>query len=504
MPEADISSDYRSDGGRSKYPRLKLQAGEKARVVIAGKPCVEYVHRLEAPNIVNMAPTYKKIKDRDGQERFVVETRFVSGPICHGDFETLRERHVDDKNCLACSMARDRPDIFRTPQPKYAVPILRYALRPGGGWNDIASPYGVSALVWLFGGKVMDKLIDIRSLGPAYEDIRLVDLMLECDDANFQKPYSNGEFLAVAPAVWTANDQTRRYTLECLAANGASPEDLSAAIGRRVKEDWLADDVSRVIQRWDVVRAYEARGAGGPAMGAAGFGAETLGQGLATLQGQYATSPPNGFVPQGSQGYAGAPPQPAQPAGGVNFGMLGGNVPSPVTTEVRSPGGPAGYNAGYVEAAQRAAAAGQNPVAAAFESATAVPGAPPAPQWQPPGVDGDMFAFPTTPATPTVPAPPAAPTGSVPSAAPAAVFEQPAFAPGAADPFGSLTTGQPLPPQGLSGLQEFMAATTSNPDPSGMPSQPPESPVPPAPPVPADRPPFTFDDLAAAARQAQP
>lgn len=477
MPVADISGDYRSDSGQGKFPRLKLQEGEKARIVIATKPVVEYVHRLEAPNIVNMAPTYKKIKNRDGVDQYVVDTRFVSGPICHGRYEVLKERGFDE-SCPACQVARDRPEIFRLPQPKYSLNVLRYGLRPGGGWNDIANPFGVSALIWVFGGKVMDKLIDIRSMGPAYDDIREVDLLLQCDDKTFQKPYSNGEFMPYSPAVWMSNDQTRQYTVTYLASNGASNEDLAAAIGKKVKADWLADDINRCIQRWDVVRAYEARQGGAPSVGQPGFGAETLQQGMGQLQQQYTQGgqpgyqpqmAAQGFVPPGPQGYSPqqAPPPPPNGFGGVDMGLLnpGGQQQPP-----QSPGQPLYDQQG-------------NPAGIA--------------QWQPPGQLGDMFAPPTTPpattpVTPTAPVMPAAPTVSAPSAS------------GTATATG-LGDALVPPPAGLAGLNEFMGAKTSNPSPGAQPPVAPPDLTPPA--ASADAPAlpaggsWTFDDLAKAAKQ---
>lgn len=426
MPQADISGEYRSDRGQSRFPRLKLQNGEKARVVVVSAPQTEFVHRLEAPNIVNMAPVYKNIRDRDGNEQRVVDTRWVSSPLCLGNFDTLRERGVDDKNCPACLAARDRPDVFRQPQPKYAVNILRYNLRPGGSWADIATPYGVNALVWMFGGKIMDKLIDIRSMGAQYDDIRTVDLLLECTDANFQKPYSNGEFLPAAPAVWLATDQTQQYTAQYLAANGATEEDLTALLGKRVKPDWMADDISRVIQRWDVVRAYESRIGGAPAVGQQGFGGESLQQGLGQVQQQYGGQgsqfSPNqqagslaGQIPPGPQGYA----QQA-PAAGVDMGLLGGGFQPPVPPPPPAPD--------YMAAAQQATANGQNPVVAAYETASAPPPPPPAQ---------------------TVP--PAAPSGAV---------TPPAPTPATTSGLGNLLGG--TPPQGLAGLGEAMGKPAQN------------------------------------------
>jgi hypothetical protein len=527
MHEEDFTSDNRSDAGQSKFPRLKLQALERARIFVVGKPVKEWVHRLEAPNIVNMAPVYKKITNRDGDEVYVVDTRFVSNPLCFGVYETLKERGFDDKSCEACEIARDRPDIFRPPQPKYALNILKYGLRPGGGWNDIANPYGLNALIWVFGSKVMDKLIDIRTMGDQYADIRMVDLLIECDkEVSFQKPYSNGDFTPVTPAVWLATEATRQYTAQYIASNSATKEDLASSLGKKVKPDWMADDIARVIQRWDVVRAHESRQSGSPAMGPQGFGAETLGQGMAQLQGQYGGQGGSSAAVPSSNSTASGGGSAYQPSAGVDMSLLGGQggtrqLPGQPSQQWGNPAPPppppppAAAPGDYMAAASQAAQQGQNPVAAAYETATGQPASGvPMPQWQPPG----QFAPPTTqpPAQTAATAPPVTgPGASQPgSASPSSVPPTMSGLTGTTAPGTTSGLGSVLgPPQGLDGLKEFMKETTSNPAFEPGPAQPPESPMPPPPPdqpasaaigqtpAPPSGGPWTFEDLAKLGQQ---
>lgn len=483
MPQADFSGDFSANSGRSNFPKLKLQTNERARVVVLTKPNVEYVHWLEAPKIINMAPKYSKITDREGNDQWVVDKRFVNRAICHGSFDVLRERGVDEHGCLACQKAREMPDIFRPPAPRYAATIIRYSMRPGGGWNDISNPYAIGSLIWGFSGKIYDKLRSIMTMGPMYEDIRQVDLCLECTDGNYQKPYSQGEFQALAPAFWMVNDQIKQYTIQYLEQNHASNDDLNDAIGKAVKDDWLADDLLRITQAWDVVRAYEARQQGGPALGA-GFGAETFQQGMNTVQQQWG---PPGQQPAASQFNGGqqAPQTPQVANGGapqsqvgVDMSLLGGQFAPP-------PGQQPSYTGPADEAAQVPPASG--------------------PQWQPPGQVGDMFAPPaaSTPPAPTVPAmaPPAPqqePSQPTPSQEPGPPQQPPASpsaVPQSPQPIQQqpLVPGQPAPPDGLSGLSEFMASTTTNPSPT----PPPPAAGAPAPPADAGapQPPYSFTDL---------
>lgn len=346
MPRADFTDEFSANAGRSNFPKLKLQTNERARVAIVTKPNVEYVHWLEAPKIVNMAPAYKKIKDRDNNEQWVVETRFVNRAICHGDFEVLRERGVDDKACQACQMSRDQPDLFSPPNARYAATLIRYNMRPGGGWNDLAQPFGIGSMIWAFSVKVFNKLRSITQMGDAYADLRMVDLLLECTDQNYQKPYSQGEFMPIAPAAWLASEGHRNYTMQYLQQNCATDEDLNAAIGREVKPDWLADDLLRITQAWDVVRAYEARQQGGPSLGQ-GFGVETFQQGMASVQQQFGQppaaqvsvpSPSNNqplWEPQWQQ-----PAQPSAPSSAALPSTPSRESPAQPVTEVQAPSAP--------------------------------------------------------------------------------------------------------------------------------------------------------------------
>src|SRR5579872_2912637 len=211
--------------GQSRYPRLKLQKGEKARIVIAGALQVEYLHNLRAPNIVNGGPTYTKITSEDKtSEKMVPEMRWVSSPLCLGNFQVLRENGgVDEAGCIACFWARERPDIFRPAQMKFSGNILQYNLRPGGGWADLANPYGVQSKIWTFSDKVYLKLDDLRNMGGQFKDLRQVDLLIACGEKSseekYQEPYSKGEFTPFAPPAWMSSPAIMDYTVQYLSGN---------------------------------------------------------------------------------------------------------------------------------------------------------------------------------------------------------------------------------------------------------------------------------------------
>jgi hypothetical protein len=497
MPQADFTGEYSSNGNRSTYPKLKLQTNERARVCVITKPHVEYLHWLEAPKIVNMSPVYKKITDRDQNVQWVPETRMVDRAICPGTFETLRERGVDEAHCDACRMARERPDIFRPPNTRYASTIIRYSLRPNGGWNDLTVPFSMGALVWAFSGKVFDKLRNIQTMGPGYEDIRAVDLCLECTDQNFQKPYSQGEFQALTPAVWMLNDQMRDYTVKFLEQNQAAEADLLDAIGKRLKPDWMADDLLRITQAWDVVRAHEARQQGGAPQLGQGFGAESFGQGMQNLQQQFGqgggqpnpTPPGGGWQPQQAQGSNGAPqpgmggggggwqPGPAQSAG-VDMSLLNGQrlqqsvPPPPAPTGLEgieqfrqpNPTPPGPITNMPAEASQRADAL--------YEAA----------QQAPPQREQTPFTQLAAAELAQNPIPnPVADAFTQFQAQQAAPAPQPS------------QQGQGPVPDGLSGLTEFMASQTSNPTLTPLPAATPSSGAAQAAPAEAKR--YSFEDL---------
>ncbi len=475
MPQADFTSDYSSTAGRSNFPRLRLQKNEIARVCIVSKPRFEFVHWLEAPQIVNMSPTYKTITTRDGAEMNVVNTRKVNQPICHGTSEILKERGVDAENCLACLMARDRPDIFRPPSPRYALNIIRYGLRPGGGWQDISMPFSIGSLLWAFSGKVMDKLIAFRSMGAQYEDLRMVDLLLACEDQNFQKPYSQGEFTPIAPAVWTMSDELRKHTVVYLEQNHATDEDLDEAIGKRVNDNWLSDDIRRVIQGWDVVRAFEARGSGGPNLGQ-GFGTESFQSGMAAVQQQFGQQPNgNGFQPQQQFN---PPPPPQQQSSGAQQSANGYVAPEqlwePQWQQPAASPPAQSFTAPVPDALSQAAA----PELAALQAEQMA-------KLQAGGVPAEMLQQAQAPLTPSQqPGPPQQPPAN-PSAVPQS--PQPVQRPEQA--------AQPMqpPPSGLDGLNEFMRTTTSNPAPGPIPPLPPGAGQAAAAPPPGGH--YSFEDL---------
>ena len=548
MPQADFTGEYSSNGNRSTYPKLKLQTNERARVCVITKPHVEYLHWLEAPKIVNMSPVYKKITDRDQNVQWVPETRMVDRAICPGTFETLRERGVDEAHCDACRMARERPDIFRPPNTRYASTIIRYSLRPNGGWNDLTVPFSMGALVWAFSGKVFDKLRNIQTMGPGYEDIRAVDLCLECTDQNFQKPYSQGEFQALTPAVWMLNDQMRDYTVKFLEQNQAAEADLLDAIGKRLKPDWMADDLLRITQAWDVVRAYESRQQGGPALGQ-GFGAESFGQGMQNLQQQsQGWSPGGNGQPTAGQGGGGAgqggggswignggsgggsgwnpnqggpalgqggggagtngfQPGPVQSAG-VDMSLLNGQrlqqsvPPPPAPTglegieQFRQPNPvPPGPIANMpAEASQRAdalyAAAQQAPPQREQTPFTQLAAAELAQNPIPNPVADAFTQFQAQQAAPAPQPSQQAPSPTLAAVAPQGVSALPSPAVAAPAMTGTVPPSSQPVPDGLSGLAEFMASRTSNPTLTPLPAAPPS---PGAAPAEAKR--FSFEDL---------
>jgi hypothetical protein len=491
MPTADYTSEYSSSAGRSNFPRLKLQTNEYARVCLVSRPVVEYTHWLEAPNIVNMAPTYKKVKDRDGNENWVVETRRVNNCICPGNFEVLKERGVDEHGCAACAYSRERPDIFRAPTARFAANVIRYGMRPGGGWSAVAQPYGIGTLIWVFGGKVMDKLLLSKTMGPAYEDLRMVDLLLTCEDQNYQKPYSQGDFNVVAPAFWMSDEYTRKHTIQYLEQNSASEHDLSESIAKRVKDDWLADDLLRVVQRWDVVRAYEARQQGGPALGQ-GFGAESFGQGMQNLQQQS-----QGWSPGGN----GQPPAGVGAGGGGQFPQANGTAPA----------GGGGWSPGNPGANGLPPSPGVGVDMSLLVGRPQQAATPPPPTALPTGLEGiEQFAH----SSALPPPPPQQEQSPFAQAAAAELAQNPIPNP-VADAFQQFMAQQaaqqpqtpPLPdpasapqqaaqqpqtpPDGMAGLQEFMASKTGNPAPA-LPTPPQSQPAQPAA---SNGGHYTFEDL---------
>ncbi len=182
MPRIPLDPKHKSESVFD-YPRLKLDKGERARIVCIEKdPLYEFVHTLRAPQILNGEPVMEMVKSRDGGETERNKFDFIGRHICLGDIGILQERGVDPVNCPECKVSTES-DAVRAPERRFAMHIVRYATQPGG--FTVASPFSVTLIAWAYSDTIYNKLADTAA---EHGDLTRRDLLLgPCQVAQYQK-----------------------------------------------------------------------------------------------------------------------------------------------------------------------------------------------------------------------------------------------------------------------------------------------------------------------------
>lgn len=225
-----------------RFPKLRLEKDEVARILAFEVPEVAFVHNLRSPKIENSKPVYKK-NDKGASE---LDFTFLSNPLCLGDPEVIRERGGDVKNCPVCAMAKVNPDMVSNPQRKMAMHVFQYKTNKG---KTPVDPFSGSVVVWVFSDKVLNQLIEINDEWDG--NLAEVDLILDCKSAMFQQHDIN----ASPTAFWKKNDKNKQVVKETIEAQKC--QDLEAVIGRRMKADFIQDDLDRIMRDWKFVHRFE-------------------------------------------------------------------------------------------------------------------------------------------------------------------------------------------------------------------------------------------------------
>jgi len=236
----------------SQYPRLKLELNERARILaIERAPHMEYIHRLEKPRIVNGVPEYHEEEKRDGTKQRVLTQDFIGTPICLGDLGIIEEKGVDPVNCPICA-ASVKGDMVAGPVRRFAMNVIRYALKPGQQGFALAEPYSVSCIAWAFGDAMFNKLTDFAT---EWGSLQQHDLLLgPCTVKQYQKFDVN----VAATAEWLASEDRKRLTAETYKSSKA--EDLAPLCGRKAKREYIESDLESIEMAWRVVHAHTAGG----------------------------------------------------------------------------------------------------------------------------------------------------------------------------------------------------------------------------------------------------
>lgn len=241
MPRLTVSSDNRSKTS-DQFPKLKLEQGERAKIVIWEDPLVEYVHTLRKPVIAGGRAVMVDYETRSGDTKKVNKMDFVGRPICLGDFETIQDRGSDPKNCPICKAADEEENTARPPERRFAMHVLRYSLQQNS--FRLAVPFVMQSVVWAFGDSLFDRLCDWNDKWGNLQDHDL-DLG-PCTVPQFQK-----FDIEISPeAEWKKDQKRIDFANETFAANQAA--DLSVFCGRKTEARWLKDDLEKIRSAWRI------------------------------------------------------------------------------------------------------------------------------------------------------------------------------------------------------------------------------------------------------------
>lgn len=246
MPKVTFSSENKVKTNSYEYPKLKLDKDEKALLILLEDPEVEYVHTLRKPILENGKPVMETKTRKDKTTYETHSLKFISRPLCKGDYNILEDKGVDPKNCPMCKLATENSDYTDAPQRRYAMHVIRY--RTKGNTFDLINPFSVELLVWSFTDRYFNQLIDFKE---DWGDLRNHDLKIECTNKDFQ----NFD-LQVSPKQphWSVDDERKKYVKTTYKENKL--EDLSIAIGQKKEDKWIIEDIESIREAWAAVKGY--------------------------------------------------------------------------------------------------------------------------------------------------------------------------------------------------------------------------------------------------------
>lgn len=301
MGRVTFTETNKSNNDFESFPKLKLDKGERARIVCLEDPVVEYVHNLRAPKILNGAPVMIKQKKFQSEEMYeTYDMDFIGNPRCIGDPGILADKGSDPDNCPACAAAK-ASDTIRPPQRRFAMHVIKYSVKPNS--SDVSDPYGVATVVWAFTDMVFNKLVDYAA---EYDGgLPRHDLILgPCTDKNFQK----FDIMASQKAEWLAEGpQGARAKLTAATFKGTQTDDLEAFCGQKKSKEWIEEALLKIKARWNIINGIA------PGAGVAGvdptvaFDSASLAQGLDDLLGGSSTPAPAAEATPAAEPAAAAP-----------------------------------------------------------------------------------------------------------------------------------------------------------------------------------------------------
>jgi len=238
MPRIGFKTENKTSTSGPQIPRLKLKAGEKARIMIGLEdPEMQFVHTLRKPVVEDGKAVLEKDQRSDAMK---IVKDFVSRPLCLGDYETVEKKGTDPENCVYCALAKENKDFAEAPEMRFAVNVFKYRTQPGS--FNVANPFGGEIVVWSFPQSKFNKIIDIAE---EFGDLRNHDLILgPCENEGWQKFDIN----AASKAVWRESDENRKFLAQSFKENRI--EDLALACGQRKEPRWVEKDIQDIRDAW--------------------------------------------------------------------------------------------------------------------------------------------------------------------------------------------------------------------------------------------------------------
>jgi len=278
MPRVSFAQEFKSSDP-DRFPKLKLDRGEKSRLWIPGKkdtdgPWMEWYHRIEAPMIEN-GELVMEVKDT---RRGPIETwkmDWIGNVFCLGETGTpehpgpLMLAGIDPGNCPACESA-DKKTGVAPPQQRFALPVVKFKVR-GRGQNpyELASPISAEVLVWAYTSRIHGMLHELEA---EHDDLHRHDLKLELEDSPGADTYQKIKQLAVIVKPAYSDPKVRQYLRDLWSNTENRPTDdqlRDACLGRDMPRMVMMDMVRRAERQY---RQAELAGTGGGDASAADAG----------------------------------------------------------------------------------------------------------------------------------------------------------------------------------------------------------------------------------------
>jgi hypothetical protein len=277
VPRVSYTQQFKNPGEVERFPKLKLDKGEKSRIWLPEEPWMEWYHRIEAPMIED-GEIVMEVKDTKRGPVEAMKMDWIGSAFCLGKTGTpddpgpLMLEGIDPGNCPVCESAASNTGVGG-PQQRFATNVIKYKVR-GRGQNpyDLAAPVSAEVRVWAYTGRIHGTLYE---LGTEFGDLRKHDVKLELEDGPRADDYQKMKLISVILEPAYKDPKVRQYVTDLWKDpdNRATDEQLrDACLGRDYARPVLLDMVRRAERQWRDSERGGSSGSSGGDSGAADAG----------------------------------------------------------------------------------------------------------------------------------------------------------------------------------------------------------------------------------------